>query len=150
MSTAKRLREKRKIKDGKYTIMTLNLMDTPAWRALSIKAQALYPWLRLEWRGNKNNNNGKIALSCRSAAYKMSVTPNTAAKAFQELQRKGFIVVTRPSYLGTDGEARLQYYELTELVMPGSDRPRHLYTLWTDGYDYDIISPVKNKSRIKK
>ena len=150
MSNAKRLRERRKVKDGKYTIMTLHLMNTPAWRALSIKAQALYPWLRLEWNGDKNNNNGKIALSCRSAAFKMSVTPNTAAKAFQELQQKGFIVVTRPSYLGTDGEARLQYYELTELAMPASDRPRHLYAHWTEGNDFDIKSPVKNKSRIKK
>lgn len=144
------MKDRRKVKDGKFTIMTLNLMDTPAWRALSTKAHALYPWLRLEWHGNKNNNNGKIALSCRSAAFKMSVTPNTAAKAFQELQQKGFIVVTQPSYLGTDGEARLQYYELTELVMPGFERPRHLYATWIEGSDFEIISPVKTEARIKK
>ena len=150
MSTAKRLIDKRKVKDGKYTKMTLNLMSTPAWRALSTKAQALYPWIKMEWKGTGQNNNGKIALSCRTAAARMSITPNTAAVAFRELQQKGFIVVTRPSYLGTDGEARLQYYEVTELVMPGSERPSHLYAKWTEGSDFAIIAPVKTKTRVNK
>lgn len=141
------MKDRRKVKDGKYTIMTLNLMSTPAWRALSSKAQALYTWLKMEWKGPKQNNNGQISLSCRAAAAKMSVTPNTAAAGFRELQKKGFIVVTKPSYLGTEGEARLQLYEITELPMPGTDRPRHLYALWKQDTDYRVVSPVKTRTR---
>ncbi len=70
------------------------MMETPAWRALTLSAQALYPWVRLEWRGAKFNNNGKIRLSVRQAAAKMGCGVNTAARAFQELQAKGFLVVT--------------------------------------------------------
>ena len=150
MSTAKRMKDRRKVKNGKYTKMTLNLMSTPAWRALSTKAQALYIWLKLEWKGPKRNNNGTISLSCREAATKMSVTPNTAAAGFRELQKKGFIVVTRPSFLGTEGEARLQLYEITELVMPGSKAPRHLYAKWKEGSDFEVIAPAKTETRIKK
>lgn len=149
MSTAKRLKDRRKVKDGKFTIVTLNLMDTPAWRALSTKAQALYPWIKMEWKGPKRNNNGTISLSCRAAAAKMSVTPNTAAAGFRELQKKGFIVVTRPSYLGTEGEARLQLYEITELVMPESKAPRHLYARWKEGSDFEVIAPAKTETRVK-
>ena len=28
--------------------------------ALPLRAQALYPWVRLEWKGKKLNNNGEI------------------------------------------------------------------------------------------
>ncbi len=38
-------------------------MQMPAWRALPATAQALYPWLKLEWHGPRANNNGKISLS---------------------------------------------------------------------------------------
>ena len=42
-----------------FTKLVRNMMETPAWRALSPMAQALYPWLRLEWRGVNFNNNGQ-------------------------------------------------------------------------------------------
>ena len=129
--------------------MTLTLMETKAWHALPLRAQALYPWVRLEWKGKKLNNNGEISLSCRQAAEKMGVALNTAASAFRDLQAKGFLVVTKVSHLGTEGKARLQFYEITELEMPKKDVGRHLYKSWQSGKDFKIISPVKTKPRRK-
>lgn len=125
------------------------MMTTPAWRELPTKSQSLYMLVKLEWKGPKMNNNGKIALSCRQAAKKMGVSLNTAATAFRELQAKGFIVVTEPSWLGVEGEAKLQLYEITELPMPGEKDGKHLYASWTSGNDYPIISPVNLKPRHK-
>jgi hypothetical protein len=115
-------------------------MERPAWRALSPKAQVLYIWLRLEWKGAKFNNNGKIRLSCRQAAKRIGIAPNTAANAFHELQAKGFIFVTVLGALGNEGEARGPSYELTELKMPSSDRPdgRKLYRDWAPGRDFAV------------
>ena len=79
----------------------------------------------------------------------MGVSLNTAATAFRELQAKGFIVVTEPSWLGVEGEAKLQLYEITELPMPGKKNAKHLYASWTLGNDYPIISPVNSKPRRK-
>ena len=147
MSTAKRGKDLKGSKDGKFTKIILRTINTNAWRDLPTKSQSLYMWLKLEWKGDKYNNNGKIALSCRQAANKMGVSINTAASAFRELQAKGFIVVTRTSFLGVEGEARLQYYEITELPLPMEAQGRHLYARWTPGNDYPIISPVKPKPR---
>ena len=36
---------------GKYAKLPLIVIDTPAWRALSISAQALFPWLLMEFKG---------------------------------------------------------------------------------------------------
>lgn len=60
-------------------------METPAWRALSTCAQALYHWLKLEWRGLEYNNNGRISLAVSTAARGLGVKPDTAARAFHDL-----------------------------------------------------------------
>jgi DNA-binding transcriptional MocR family regulator len=123
-------------------------MEEPAWRALSSTAQALYPWLKFEWRGPDANNNGKIQLSVRQAAAKLGVSPDTAAEAFRDLQRKGFIVQTAPACLGFEGAAKSPTYELTELKVPGAEKDgRKLYKTWQPGNDYQVQRSAANNPR---
>ncbi|WP_210210737.1 hypothetical protein [Mesorhizobium sp. YM1C-6-2] len=120
-------------------------METPAWKALSSTAQALYPWIKFEWRGPEANNNGKLRLSVRQAGEKLGVRPDTAAEAFRDLQRKGFIVQTEPGSLGVDGAARSPAYEITELKMPRTDGDgRKLYRSWEPGRDFPIAMSSAN------
>lgn len=120
-------------------------METPAWRALSTTAQALYPWLKLEWRGANANNNGSIQLSTRQAAVRVGVSQDTASEAFRDLQRKGFIVQTEAACLGIEGAAKSPSYELTELKMPGSEKDgRKLYRDWQPGRDYPVLMAAAN------
>lgn len=128
-----------------WTKLIRHTMEEPAWRALSSTAQALYPWLKLEWRGPDANNNGKISLSVRQAASKLGVWPDTAAEAFRDLQRKGFIFQTAPAILGVDGAAKSSTYELTELKMPGAEKDgRKLYREWSPGNDFPVPSSAAN------
>lgn len=124
-----------------WTKLVRNMMEEPAWRALSPVAQALYPWLKLEWRGPQANNNGKIQFSVRQAAEALGVKSlNTAARGFHDLQAKGFLVVTKPAQLGLGGEARSALYELTEIEMPHSSRRggRMLYRQWAPGNEFRV------------
>ncbi|WP_323786418.1 hypothetical protein [Thalassovita sp.] len=125
------------------------MMEAPAWRALSPNAQALYPWIRMEWKGAQYNNNGKIRLSVRQAAGRMGVSVNTAAKAFRELQAKGFIVVSDPGALGVEGLARGPSYELTEIKMPMSEsnQGRKLYEQWRSGCDFEVFKHNVNNPK---
>jgi hypothetical protein len=127
-----------------YTKLVRTMMQEPAWRALPPVAQALYPWLKLEWRGPHANNNGKIRFSVRQAADALGVSRDTAARGFRELQAKGFIVVTEQACLGVAGAARAPAYELTEIELPhGSSRGgRKLYREWREGQDFKV-----NKTR---
>ncbi|PDV86263.1 hypothetical protein CO652_22740 [Rhizobium sp. H4] len=128
-----------------FTTSIRHTMEEPAWRSLSSAAQALYVWIKLEWRGNNANNNGKIRLSVRQAAAKMGVRPDTAAAAFRDLQRKGFIVQTEHACLGVEGEAKSSAYEITELKMPGAERDgRKLYREWQPGKDFPVIAASPN------
>ncbi len=135
-----------------FAAMVRNTMSTDAWRALSPSAQALYPWLKLEWRGPKANNNGRIALSVRQAAERLGVGVNTAARAFHDLQAKGFLVVKRPAQLGMKGQATSPEFELTEIALPGEGaRPRRLYADWKEGGDFPVQkAAVHNPRGIKR
>ena len=115
-------RDKRtEAKQEHFTKLVRTTMNTPAWCALTPVAQALYPWLKLEWRGPQNNNNGKIRLSVRQAAANLGVNIKTAARGFHDLQAKGFIYVTEPARLGVGGEAKSPSFELTEIAVKHKD-----------------------------
>lgn len=128
-----------------FTKMIRNHMELPAWRELSTAAQAVYPWLKLEWKGPKANNNGQIEISVRQLARNVGVTPTTASKALHDLQRKGWLVVTKPACLGLAGCARGNLYELTELVLPGDkSRPHSLFCKWRRGADFEVAQIRSN------
>lgn len=143
-------RGKRNSSGGEHwTKMLRHTMEEPAWSALSVTAQALYPWLKFEWRGPDANNNGKIRLSTRQAADRIGVTQDTARRAFHDLQAKGFIVMTEHARLGIEGAAKSSAWEITELKMPASDRPdgRKLYRDWRPGKDFPVHLTSANNPR---
>lgn len=133
-----------------FTKLIRTTMETPAWRALSPTAQALYPWLKLEWRGPQANNNGRIRLSVRQAEERLGVTRRPAIAALHDLQAKGFLHQTEAACLGTEGMARGPAFEITELLMPGQDRPRALFKEWQDGADYPVPRPAQPSRRKQK
>jgi DNA-binding transcriptional MocR family regulator len=122
----------------KFTKMVLATMKSEAWQALPPVAQALYPWLKLEWKGSNHNNNGKLRLSVRQAADRLGVCRNTAANAFHHLQAKGFIVVTETAHLGFEGHGTSPAFELTELPKPPSREPKNLFRHWKPGHDFPV------------
>ena len=130
----------------KYAALQLGTLDTPAWRALSTAAQALYPWLVMEFKGKTYNNNGQIKLSVRQAALKMGSSKDTASRAFCDLQAKGFIKVKKGGSLGISGMGKCPEYEIAALPLPVNGTKANKYFRdWTEGRDFEIFKhPVKN------
>ena len=133
------MRQKVKGKSSnKYAKIPIIALNTPAWRSLGLAAQALLPWLVMEYKGKTFNNNGEISLSIRQAAEKMGIARDTAAKAFRDLQAKGFIVVKRGGSLGVKGHGKCPQYEITLIEMP-SAAATHQYKKWSEGNDFAIF-----------
>ena len=72
-------------------------MECAAYRALSCYARALL--LEIRKRYNRTNN-GKIIMAVREAATLLGCHRDTAAKALQELQDKGWIRATQKGSFG--------------------------------------------------
>ena len=126
------------------TYIPRSLMSSDAWRALSPKAQMIYIWLRLEWKGPRFNNNGKIRLSYRQAAHRLGICTNSAMGAFHELQAKGFVVITQLGALGVEGEARGPTYHLTDIGLPGTP-PSKLFLEWAPDSEFEVLRHRKSR-----
>ena len=92
---------------------------------MSTATQALYPWLIMEFKGKIYNNDGKIRLSFRQAALKMGTSKDTVARAFGDLQAKGFIKVTKPGSLGISGMGKCPEYEIAALTLPKNGKGKN-------------------------
>lgn len=123
-----------------WTKMIRNTMETPAWRALSTTAQALYPWLKMEWKGPQANNNGRISLPVREAAERLGCNMKTAARAFHDLQAKGFLILTEHGRMGVEGKGAPPTYEITELASRDGDgnAGKKLYLHWQPDHDFAV------------
>lgn len=123
-----------------YIHIERRLLDSPAWRALSTAAQALYPFIRLEWKGSNNNNNGTIRLSVRQAMEKTGMGKGAAQRAFHDLQAKGFLHITEMGALGYTGNAKAPSFEITELPLQhsGQHGGRRLFDQWRKGHDFHV------------
>jgi hypothetical protein len=111
-----------------FMMFYIDALDSPAWRAMSHGAKALY--LRLRRRYNATiDNNGKIYLPQRLAALEVNSDRNQIARWFRELQYYGFIVKTSAGHLGVHGHGRPPCWRLTEL--PCNSAPPTLdYLAW--------------------
>ncbi len=86
-----------------FVPLLISTINTPAWRALSHGAQALYVALKRRYNNNLHNN-GNLFLSQRKAAQELASHHNQIARWFRELQHSGFIVQTKGAYLGLEGK----------------------------------------------
>ncbi|QRM27371.1 hypothetical protein [Microvirga sp. VF16] len=64
------------------------MLKSAAWRSLSPVERSVFIELALLYNGT---NNGRLALSARDAARQVGCSKATSARAFIELERKGFI-----------------------------------------------------------
>ena len=142
----------RKHKRGRlppFVPLLVGTLDTPAWRALSHGAKALYISLRRRYSPN-NHNNGRIYLSHRKARQEMRSGFVQIARWYDELQFYGFIVM--PSHLGVEGHGTAARWRLTELGYMKEQATRD-FQKW-DGTLFGKPRPVpptpKTKSRYGK
>ncbi|WP_425081296.1 hypothetical protein [Ruegeria arenilitoris] len=92
----------------------------------------------LQWTGAQDNNNGQIRLSVRKAAQYLGGSVNAAARAFDQLQAKGIIVLTEHGNKGNNGRPTSPAYELTEYPLSHSNQARRHYTHWSEGHDFPV------------
>ena len=77
---------------GEAAFEILQFSGQPAWRSLSGAGVKVFVELRSRYHGG---NNGDLSLSLDEAARLLHIGKATAARAFRELEDKGFIRMTK-------------------------------------------------------
>src|SRR5262249_40000259 len=136
-------KRQRQIK-GPFVAIPLTILDSPAWRTMDSIARLLWIALRRKLR-NDGLNNGKIYLSCRSAAKEIGANRDTINRRYAELVHYGFLRKTTEGFLGIDGRGIAPHYRFTDLVH-GTHPATKNYEKW-DGV---IFEKPPRKSGWKK
>jgi hypothetical protein len=130
------------------------MMDCPAWRAMTTGARCLYIALKRRW-SFKQRNNGRIFLSQRDAQEELGRSPqrDSVSRWYRELAHYGFIVMTNPGSLGVDGKGKAPHWRLTEIEAPGGRNgntlmlPTKDYLKWNGTVFRDDRGAVKRQLR---
>jgi hypothetical protein len=96
-------------------MVTNQVLDSPAWRAMSHGARSLYVAIKRRYSSNFHNN-GKIYLSQRKAREEIGSGATEIVRWFRELQYYGFIVQTEAGRLGVAGKGRAPRWRLIEAL----------------------------------
>ena len=132
------------VKRERVIVLSHAVLDAGAWKAVGPTAAFVYLCFRREWRGSNANNNGSIRLSYRQIRDKTGLSLNTIGRAVLDLQRKGFLIVTTPACLGTEGHGKSHQYQLTEVAMPGKSKPERQFLRWKEGEDFPVVQVKGN------
>lgn len=95
-----------------WTPMPHVLWECPAWLSLSLQARELYNRLEVRYKGDNAQRGNQISLSVREAAGELGVRPDTAGRAFKELQRVHLIRVVKGATFDTARGNTSTTYEL--------------------------------------
>lgn len=104
---------------GRFVQLPEWLQQTGAWATMPPGPRALYIELKRRYNGA---NNGEIFFSHRDAAIALAAHRNTVGGWFKELQRRGFIEMTRAPHLGPSGVGRSSTWALAEFPMANGQR----------------------------
>lgn len=105
---------------GRFVALQEWMQNTEAWGTMPSGPRALYIEIKRRYNGG---NNGTIYLSHRDAATALAAHRNTVGGWFKELERRGFIVMTRAPHLGPSGVGRSSTWALTEFPTIDGHRP---------------------------
>jgi hypothetical protein len=94
MSNRNKIHSKGRIQ-GQWTAVRWEIMQSPAWKQMSMGARMLYIALIKNLSFNADNN-GKIFLATRKAADELGASQRIVCVWFRELEHFGFIVKTEP------------------------------------------------------
>ena len=103
MSNKRKIYSKGRI-EGRWTPIRHQMMDSAAWKQMSMGARWLYIAL-VRPLSFEEDNNGKIFLSARRAAEQLGASQDSICFWYRELEHYGFIVMTQPGTIGPNGKA---------------------------------------------
>jgi hypothetical protein len=144
MSNRNKIYSKGRIQ-GQFTAVRYEVMDSAAWRQMSMGARMLYIALIRPLSFNADNN-GRIFLSTRKAAEQLGANQESVCIWFRELEHYGFIVMTTLGTIGPRGKAT--HWRITDVGWGRMDgksiEPTKDYLKWSgEVFDRRLLKTVK-------
>lgn len=99
---------------GGVLVMQRFLLSSPAFLALSPQAKALVILMQVHWRPDK-----PVGYGVREAQAKIPCSRKLAMRAFEELERAGFIIMVDESLFDSRTKSKSRTWRLTWMPFNG-------------------------------
>lgn len=134
----KKGRSRRKLSN--FVALEHYLLDSPAWRTLSLPARCALLEIA---RHYKPGVNGRLAMSARGLAEALPISRQTGTRALKELADRGFIEQVRAGGFNVkSGEGRATEWRLTMYHCDVSGQtPSRAFMRWQAGKIHFTASP---------
>jgi len=110
--------------DGQFNARTLKMMESPAYRALSLSAHRVMDRICIELMHHGGNDNGKLPVTYEHFV-EYGIARHAIAPAIRELEALGFVEVTQRGKPSA-GEFRLpNLFRLTFVYCRSTPHPTH-------------------------
>ncbi|MBZ6079182.1 helix-turn-helix domain-containing protein [Microvirga puerhi] len=123
----------------RYVSLPYYMLRTDAWHSLSPVARSVYIELATIYNGG---NNGWLALSARDAAKRVGCSKNTAARAFIDLEQKGFIRCMQQGHFNRKSRHAAEYRLTIYDCHRTGERASKAFTNWHPPDKEKFISGV--------
>ncbi len=110
--------------NGQFVPIPHAMAQSPAWRSLRGNSIKVYVELRRRFNGG---NNGQLTLSLDEGADLLGISKATVMRALQELEKKGFVVMTKRGFWYG---RRASEYAVTDRSLNGHP-PTNAWRKWT-------------------
>jgi hypothetical protein len=120
--------------EGQFSGRLINMLESPAWRVLSLSARRLLDRIEIELAHHGRNDNGRLPVTFEDFV-EYGITREAIAPAIREVEALGFIRVTEHGRAGNAEYRRPNKFFLTytrdrgSLVNPPTDNWRKIKTI---------------------
>ena len=134
---------------SRFVMLEHYLLNSHAWRSLSLPARCAFIEIS---RLYSPGNNGKLAVSGRMLADALSVSRQTATRALDDLENRGFIEVVKPGGFNIKaGAGRATEWRLTLHKCDVTNaKPSRAFTCWQAGSFHFTASPKSHVGRTRE
>jgi hypothetical protein len=110
--------------DGTYVPHTRQLIESPAWRRLSLSARRLLDRIELEHLRHAGKENGRLPVTF-DQFFKFGIHRHAIAPAMRECSALGLLEITKQGCAGNAEFRSPNHFRLTYLPCMGTDPPTH-------------------------
>jgi Helix-turn-helix domain len=112
---------------GRFVQLHHYLLESAAWRSLSLSARCAFIEILQVYNGT---NNGQLGMAVRYLAERLRCGKTTASRALEELEQKGFIGVQKVGVFGRPMGS--EYYVTMHRNDVNFDLPSKAFMHWTE------------------
>lgn len=135
--------------DGQFSARTIEMLESPAWRALTLSGHRVYDRVCIELASHGGNDNGKLPVTF-DQFVEYGIDRHAIAPAIRELEALGFLRVTQRGRHSAGDIRWPNHFLLTSVNCKSTPHPSHEWRKIPDRETAERLARDARKPRGRK